>query len=71
MNRLKSLNNELSDMDISITNAECKDEMMDVTNIANHHLLRHIAVNTALLVDLMDLYMRTVLDINTNKKEMR
>lgn len=52
--RLDRLIDDLKDMDAELTNASSKSEVDCIIKSGNHYLLRHIAINTAIVTDLLD-----------------
>lgn len=63
-NRLSKLVDELKDMDHAIMDAVNIPDAENAMTIANHHLMRHTAVNSAIIADLLD---RLVTDLDSRK----
>ena len=53
-NRLDKLIDELKDMDKAIDEAVTPIQIDNAMESANHFLLRHIAINTAIIADFID-----------------
>lgn len=54
LDRIKEISCEIKDIDKSIEKADCLKEQIEIINAGNHYLLRQIAINSALLVDMID-----------------
>lgn len=53
-NRIDKVLSECKEIDRAVDNATCMKEIDDIIQTGNHHMLRQIAINTAVLVDMVD-----------------
>lgn len=53
-NRIDEALREIDDIDKSVEKADCLKGQIDIINAGNHYLIRQIAINSALLVDMID-----------------
>lgn len=54
LNRYEKVMAEVKDIDRAIKESSCLQEAHEATEAGNHFMLQHIAINTAILVDMID-----------------
>lgn len=54
LNRIDKVLSECREIDQAIKTAGCMKDVNDALDLGNHHMLRQIAINTAVLVDMVD-----------------
>ncbi len=54
LNRIDKVLSECKEIDSAFNEAECLKDVKEVIDTGNHHMLRQIAINTAVLVDMID-----------------
>lgn len=54
LDRINEALREIKDIDKAVEKADCVKEQIEIINAGNHFLIRQIAINSALLVDMID-----------------
>lgn len=54
LNRIDKVLSECKDIDREVKTAETRKDATDALEVGNHFMLREIAINTAVLVDMID-----------------